>query len=426
MRRRTLICTISIAAYALLLTLCAPAARMHMLMLRRIYATLGHMSALAPHTIAEPLALLLAICASALALRAVYRAVRRRSAVPIMRFASGFMCFALMSISAFSLIWPAYLPQDAAVHSAYSRAYDISQLEALISALTERARADEALLIASGKPFAPSSPDEHTRADESVLSRASSKPFAPSSPDERTRADESALSSASGKPFAPSAPNERTRADESVLSINDYSQAMSAEAHAQLPQRAAAAYSRAGMGDIAAPKPARWPEWMSYLRAAGMFIPFTGETIYDPREPDFILPFTMLHELAHASGVVHEDEANLLALRIGLSSGDAVLSRASALSALRYALMTLRELDEARFERACAQTSPQTLRDLNALGMPVRGKNARLDALTPDHALPASSNARDMFARKSGLGDYDGVIYLLLNQYGASLSALRE
>ena len=402
MRRRTLICTISIAAYALLLTLCAPAARMHMLMLRRIYATLGHMSALAPHTIAEPLALLLAICASALALRAVYRAVRRRSAVPIMRFASGFMCFALMSISAFSLIWPAYLPQDAAVHSAYSRAYDISQLEALISALTERARADEALLIASGKPFAPSSPDEHTRADESVLS------------------------SASGKPFAPSAPNERTRADESVLSINDYSQAMSAEAHAQLPQRAAAAYSRAGMGDIAAPKPARWPEWMSYLRAAGMFIPFTGETIYDPREPDFILPFTMLHELAHASGVVHEDEANLLALRIGLSSGDAVLSRASALSALRYALMTLRELDETRFERACAQASPQTLRDLNALGMPVRGKNARLDALTPDHALPASSNARDMFARKSGLGDYDGVIYLLLNQYGASLSALHE
>lgn len=402
MRRRTLICTISIAAYALLLTLCAPAARMHMLMLRRIYATLGHMSALAPHTIAEPLALLLAICASALALRAVYRAVRRRSAVPIMRFASGFMCFALMSISAFSLIWPAYLPQDAAVHSAYSRAYDISQLEALISALTEHARADEALLIASGKPFAPSSPDEHTRADESVLSRASSKPFAPSPPDERARADES------------------------VLSINDYSQAMSAEAHAQLPQRAAAAYSRAGMGDIAAPKPARWPEWMSYLRAAGMFIPFTGETIYDPREPDFILPFTMLHELAHASGVVHEDEANLLALRIGLSSGDAVLSRASALSALRYALMTLRELDETRFERACAQASPQTLRDLNALGMPVRGKNARLDALTPDHALPASSNARDMFARKSGLGDYDGVIYLLLNQYGASLSALRE
>ena len=378
MRRRTLICTISIAAYALLLTLCAPAARMHMLMLRRIYATLGHMSALAPHTIAEPLALLLAICASALALRAVYRAVRRRSAVPIMRFASGFMCFALMSISAFSLIWPAYLPQDAAVHSAYSRAYDISQLEALISALTEHARADEALLIASGKPFAPSSPDEHTRADESVLS------------------------------------------------INDYSQAMSAEARAQLPQRAAAAYSRAGMGDIAAPKPARWPEWMSCLRAAGMFIPFTGETIYDPREPDFILPFTMLHELAHASGVVHEDEANLLALRIGLSSGDAVLSRASALSALRYALMTLRELDEARFERACAQASPQTLRDLNALGMPMRGKNARLDALTPDHALPASSNARDMFARKSGLGDYDGVIYLLLNQYGASLSALRE
>ena len=378
MRRRTLICTISIAAYALLLTLCAPAARMHMLMLRRIYATLGHMSALAPHTIAEPLALLLAICASALALRAVYRAVRRRSAVPIMHFASGFMCFALMSISAFSLIWPAYLPQDAAVHSAYSRAYDISQLEALISALTERTRADEALLIASGKPFAPSSPDE------------------------------------------------RTRADGSVLSINYYSQAMSAEVQAQLPQRAAAAYSRAGMGDIAAPKPARWPEWMSYLRAAGMFIPFTGETIYDPREPDFILPFTMLHELAHASGVVHEDEANLLALRIGISSGDAILSRASALSALRYALMTLRELDETRFERACAQASPQTLRDLNALGMPVRGKNARLDALTPDHALPASSNARDMFARKSGLGDYDGVIYLLLNQYGASLSALRE
>lgn len=402
MRRRTLICTISIAAYALLLTLCAPAARMHLLMLRRIYATLGHMSARAPHTVAEPLALLMVICASALALRAVYRAARRHSTVPIMRFASGFMCFALISISAFSLIWPAYLPQDAAVQSAYSRAYDISQLEALISALTERASTDEALLIANNKPLAPSAPDE------------------------RASADESARSSASSKPLSPSAPDECTRTDESARSINDYSQALSAEARAQLPRRAAAAYSRAGMGDIAAPKPARWPEWMSHLRAAGMFIPFTGETIYDPREPDCILPFTLLHELAHASGVVHEDEANLLALRVGLSSGDAVLSRASALSALRYALMTLRELDEARFEQAYAQASHQTLHDLNALGMPVRGKNARLDALTPDHALTASSNARDMFARRSGHGDYDGVIYLLLSQYGASLSALCE
>jgi hypothetical protein len=69
------------------------------------------------------------------------------------------------------------------------------------------------------------------------------------------------------------------------------------------------------------------------------FAPTTEATI-NALIPDALIPFTMAHELAHAKGVMREEDANLVALYVCLSSSDAYL-RYSGLFNSFYALMNL-------------------------------------------------------------------------------------
>ena len=186
----------------------------------------------------------------------------------------------------------------------------------------------------------------------------------------------------------------------------------------ELARRAAIAYAQAGM-DALPIRLARRPQWLEGLRAAGIFIPFTGEAIVSPRDTGPALAFTMLHELAHSQGALREDEANLLALRTGLGCDDAALRWASTLTALRYALNTLRALDGARFEQLHALLSPAARRELAAQGafvLPPRATSEWLGARAPG-AIAASAGAQEpLFVRAGGEGAYDGVVYLLLSE----------
>jgi len=69
------------------------------------------------------------------------------------------------------------------------------------------------------------------------------------------------------------------------------------------------------------------------------FAPTTEATINE-LIPDALIPFTMAHELAHAKGVMREEDANLVALYVCLSSSNTYL-RYSALFNTFYALMNL-------------------------------------------------------------------------------------
>ena len=69
------------------------------------------------------------------------------------------------------------------------------------------------------------------------------------------------------------------------------------------------------------------------------FAPTTEATI-NVLVPDALIPFTMAHELAHAKGVMREEDANLVALYVCLSSNDPYLQY-SALFNSFYALLNL-------------------------------------------------------------------------------------
>jgi len=69
------------------------------------------------------------------------------------------------------------------------------------------------------------------------------------------------------------------------------------------------------------------------------FAPSTEATINE-LIPDALVPFTMAHELAHAKGIMREEDANLVALYVCLSSPNAYI-RYSGLFNTFYALMNL-------------------------------------------------------------------------------------
>ncbi|MBR2970338.1 MAG: DUF3810 domain-containing protein [Clostridia bacterium] len=64
---------------------------------------------------------------------------------------------------------------------------------------------------------------------------------------------------------------------------------------------------------------------MSHMHITGVFFAPFGEANVNPLTPDCSMPVTMAHELAHAKGVMREDEANLVAYWVTVTSDDPYL-----------------------------------------------------------------------------------------------------
>ncbi len=60
-------------------------------------------------------------------------------------------------------------------------------------------------------------------------------------------------------------------------------------------------------------KPVMLSQPMSYTHITGVYTFFTGEANINVYFPDYTLPFTAAHELAHQRGIAREDEANFMA-----------------------------------------------------------------------------------------------------------------
>ncbi|MCL1866704.1 MAG: DUF3810 domain-containing protein [Oscillospiraceae bacterium] len=70
------------------------------------------------------------------------------------------------------------------------------------------------------------------------------------------------------------------------------------------------------------PKPVWTSDIMSAARVTGIFSPFTFEANYNRKVPDGEKAVTVLHEMAHVSGFMREEEANFIAFLAALESGN--------------------------------------------------------------------------------------------------------
>ncbi len=83
-------------------------------------------------------------------------------------------------------------------------------------------------------------------------------------------------------------------------------------------------------------KPVMLSELMSYTHITGFYSFFTGEANINIAFPDYTIPYTAAHELAHQRGIAREDEANFVAFLVCTASDDTYIQYSGYLNMLEY------------------------------------------------------------------------------------------
>ncbi len=83
-------------------------------------------------------------------------------------------------------------------------------------------------------------------------------------------------------------------------------------------------------------KPVMLSEPMTYTHISGVYTYFTGEANLNENYPDYNLPYTMAHEMAHQRGIAPENEANFIAFLVCLESDDAYIQYSAYFNMFEY------------------------------------------------------------------------------------------
>ncbi len=99
-------------------------------------------------------------------------------------------------------------------------------------------------------------------------------------------------------------------------------------------------------------KPVMLSEAMSYAHITGVYTFFTGESNINIGFPDYTIPYTAAHELAHQRGIAREDEANMMAFLISLESDDVYIRYCAYVNMYEYVANALYKADKQLYRKA--------------------------------------------------------------------------
>jgi hypothetical protein len=92
-------------------------------------------------------------------------------------------------------------------------------------------------------------------------------------------------------------------------------------------------------------KPIMLSDALSYTHTTGIYSFFTGEANFNNVFPDYTVPYTVAHELAHQRGISKEDEANFVAFLVCEKSTDPFVRYSGYISMLEYVMHALAKAD---------------------------------------------------------------------------------
>ena len=99
-------------------------------------------------------------------------------------------------------------------------------------------------------------------------------------------------------------------------------------------------------------KPVLLSEGMSYAHITGVYTFFTGESNINVGFPDYTIPYTAAHELAHQRGIAREDEANMIAFLVCMESDDVYIRYCAYVNMYEYVANALYKADKELFKKA--------------------------------------------------------------------------
>ena len=88
-------------------------------------------------------------------------------------------------------------------------------------------------------------------------------------------------------------------------------------------------------------KPVMLSEPWTYTHISGDYTYFTGEANINTNFPDYTIPYTAAHEMAHQRGIAREDEANFIAFLVCISSDDPYIRYSGYLEVYEYVASSL-------------------------------------------------------------------------------------
>ena len=97
-------------------------------------------------------------------------------------------------------------------------------------------------------------------------------------------------------------------------------------------------------------------EPMTYTHISGVYSYYTGEANLNINFPDYTLPFTAAHELAHQRGIAPENEANFVAFLVCLESDDEYIRYSAYLNMFEYVTNALYSASAEKYYDVMART----------------------------------------------------------------------
>lgn len=162
------------------------------------------------------------------------------------------------------------------------------------------------------------------------------------------------------------------------------------------------------------PKPILLSRGMSYLGLTGIFSPFTLEANYNRSVPDYVIPYTIAHELAHTKGYMKEEEAGFLAYLACRDSNLAELQYSAAMNGLVYAINALYQNAGTEEFQAVMDQIPEEIKiEIGASNTYWQAHTIRLTKIAEianDRYLMAN-------AQEAGIKSYGLMVDLLLAEY---------
>lgn len=113
-------------------------------------------------------------------------------------------------------------------------------------------------------------------------------------------------------------------------------------------------------------KPVLLSEAMSYAHITGIYTYFTGESNLNIGFPDYTIPYTAAHELAHQRGIAREDEANMMAFLVSLCSDDTYIRYCAYVNMYEYVASALYKADKDMFRTLDKKLDPNVINEQSA------------------------------------------------------------
>ncbi|MBR6782531.1 MAG: DUF3810 domain-containing protein [Clostridia bacterium] len=113
-------------------------------------------------------------------------------------------------------------------------------------------------------------------------------------------------------------------------------------------------------------KPVLISEVMSHMHITGVYSFFTGEANLNVNFPDYTLPYTAAHEMAHQRGIAREDEANFMAFLVCIASDDPYVRYSGYLNAYEYVASALYRASPDLYYKAAGRLSEAVKGEMSA------------------------------------------------------------